>query len=323
MKKIGVFTSGGDSPGMNACIRAVVRTALSKGIEVYGIYRGYEGMIDGDIVKMESHSVSNIIQRGGTILKTARSERFMTPEGRAIAYENLQKYGIEGLVVIGGDGSFRGATVFREEYGIPVMGCPGTIDNDLFGTDYTLGYDTAVNTVVQAIDKIRDTANSHDRMFIIEVMGRDAGFIALRSGIATGAEAVLIPETVTYINELISLLEKGWERKKSSAIVIVAEGDDAGGAYQVADKVKEKFNRYDIRVTVLGQLQRGGSPSALDRVMGSRMGNSAVNALLAGRTDEMVGIMNHEVRFTPFQKATKHHNGISPYLLELIDVLSN
>jgi 6-phosphofructokinase 1 len=323
MKRIGVFTSGGDSPGMNACIRAVVRTALASGLEVYGIYRGYEGMIDGDIVKMESHSVSNIIQRGGTILKTARSQRFMTPEGRAIAYENLKKHGIEGLVVIGGDGSFRGAAVFRKEYGIPVMGCPGTIDNDLYGTDYTLGYDTAVNTVVQAIDKIRDTANSHDRMFIIEVMGRDAGFIALRSGIATGAEAVLIPETVTYINELITLLERSWERKKSSAIVIVAEGDDAGGAYQVADKVKEKFNRYDIRVTVLGHLQRGGSPSALDRVLGSRMGNSAVNALLAGRTDEMVGIVNHEVRFTPFQNATKHHNDISPYLLELIDVLSN
>jgi len=323
MKRIGVFTSGGDSPGMNACLRAVVRTALSKGIEAFGIYRGYEGMIEGDIVQMESHTVSNIIQRGGTILKTARSKRFMTSEGRALAYANLQKHGIDGLVVIGGDGSFRGATVFHEEYGIPIMGCPGTIDNDLFGTDYTLGYDTAVNTVINAVDKIRDTANSHDRMFIIEVMGRDAGFIALRSGIATGAEAVLIPETKTYINELIALLERGWERKKSSAIVIVAEGDDAGGAYEVAEKVKEKFNRYDIRVTVLGHLQRGGSPSALDRLLGSRMGNAAVNALLDGRTSEMVGIVNHDIRYIPFNKATKHHNEVSGYLLELVDVLSN
>jgi 6-phosphofructokinase 1 len=323
MKRIGVFTSGGDSPGMNACLRAVVRTGVAKDLEIYGIYRGYEGMIEGDIVPLESKDVSNIIQKGGTILKSARSKEFMTPEGRKKAYDQLQAHGIEGLVVIGGDGSFRGASIFHEEYGIPVMGCPGTIDNDLFGTDYTLGYDTAVNTVVQAVDKIRDTANSHDRMFIIEVMGRDAGFIALRSGIATGAEAVLIPETKTYINELIELLEKGWKRKKSSAIVIVAEGDDAGGAYDVAAKVKAKFDRYDTRVVVLGHIQRGGSPTAIDRLLGSRMGHAAVEALLAGRCCEMVGVVNHTITYTPFEKATKHHLEVSPYLLELVEVLSS
>lgn len=308
---------------MNACLRAVVRTGVAKDLEIYGIYRGYEGMIEGDIVPLESKDVSNIIQKGGTILKSARSKEFMTPEGRKKAYDHLQAHGIEGLVVIGGDGSFRGASIFHEEYGIPVMGCPGTIDNDLFGTDYTLGYDTAVNTVVQAVDKIRDTANSHDRMFIIEVMGRDAGFIALRSGIATGAEAVLIPETKTYINELIELLEKGWKRKKSSAIVIVAEGDDAGGAYDVAAKVKAKFDRYDTRVVVLGHIQRGGSPTAIDRLLGSRMGHAAVEALLAGRCCEMVGVVNHTITYTPFDKATKHHLEVSPYLLELVEVLSS
>lgn len=323
MKRIGVFTSGGDSPGMNACLRAAVRTGVAKGLEMYGIYRGYEGMIEGDIVPLESKDVSNIIQKGGTILKSARSKEFMTPEGRKKAWEQLQAHGIEGLIVIGGDGSFRGASIFHEEYGIPVMGCPGTIDNDLFGTDYTLGYDTAVNTVVQAVDKIRDTANSHDRMFIIEVMGRDAGFIALRSGIATGAEAVLIPETKTYINELIELLEKGWKRKKSSAIVIVAEGDDAGGAYDVAAKVNAKFDRYDTRVVVLGHIQRGGSPTAIDRLLGSRMGHAAVESLLAGRCCEMVGVVNHTVTYTPFDKATKHHLEVSPYLLELVEVLSS
>jgi len=323
MKRIGVMTSGGDSPGMNACVRAVVRTGLARGLEVYGIYRGYEGMIAGEIEPLQAHSVSNILQKGGTVLKTARSETFKTVEGRARAAEQLKKHGIEALVVIGGDGSFRGAMALEAEHGIRCMGCPGTIDNDLYGTDNTIGYDTAVNTVVQAVDKIRDTANSHDRLFIVEVMGRDAGFIALRSGIATGAEAVLIPETKTYIPELIDLLERGWQRNKSSAIVIVAEGDDAGGAYQVAEKVKEKFNRYDIRVTVLGHLQRGGSPSALDRILASRMGHGAVDALLAGRTSEMVGVVNHNITYTPFDKATKHHMEVSPYLLELVQVLSS
>jgi len=322
MKRIGVFTSGGDSPGMNACLRAAVRTGLNRGLEVFGIYRGYEGMIEGDMIQMQSQDVSNILQKGGTLLKTARSEAFRTVEGRAKAAAQLAKHQIEGLVVIGGDGSFRGAMTLFEEHGIRCIGCPGTIDNDLFGTDYTIGYDTAVNTVVQAVDKIRDTANSHDRLFIVEVMGRDAGFIALRSGIATGAEAVLIPETKTYIPELIELLERGWQRHKSSAIVIVAEGDDAGGAYEVAAKVKEKFSRYDIRVTVLGHLQRGGSPTALDRVMASRMGHAAVDALLEGRTNEMVGVVNNEIAYTPFEKATKHHLELSPYLTELIQTLS-
>jgi 6-phosphofructokinase 1 len=307
---------------MNACLRAAVRTGLNRGLEVFGIYRGYEGMIEGDMIQMQSQDVSNILQKGGTLLKTARSEAFRTVEGRAKAAAQLAKHQIEGLVVIGGDGSFRGAMTLFEEHGIRCIGCPGTIDNDLFGTDYTIGYDTAVNTVVQAVDKIRDTANSHDRLFIVEVMGRDAGFIALRSGIATGAEAVLIPETKTYIPELIELLERGWQRHKSSAIVIVAEGDDAGGAYEVAAKVKEKFSRYDIRVTVLGHLQRGGSPTALDRVMASRMGHAAVDALLEGRTNEMVGVVNNEIAYTPFEKATKHHLELSPYLTELIQTLS-
>lgn len=322
MKRIGVFTSGGDSPGMNACLRSAVRTGVSMDLEMFGIYRGYEGMIDGDIIPLGSRDVSNIIQKGGTFLKSARSMEFKTPEGRKKAYDNLQKHGIEGLIVIGGDGSFMGANIFYQEFGIPVMGCPGTIDNDLFGTDYTLGFDTAVNTVVDAVDKIRDTANSHDRLFIVEVMGRDAGFIALRSGIVTGAEAVLIPETKTYINELIDLLQKGWNRKKSSAIVIVAEGDDEGGAFDIAKKVNAQFDKYDTRVVVLGHIQRGGSPTAFDRLLGSRMGNAAVKELVAGRTSEMVGIIHNDIVFTPFEKATKHHQGINPHMLELVEVLS-
>ena len=323
MKKIAVFTSGGDAPGMNACLRAVVRTGITRGVEMYGVYRGYEGMIEGDIEPMQARDVSNIIQKGGTVLKSARSEAFRTVEGRAEAFHQLEKRGIEGLVVIGGDGSFRGAQVFHEEYGIRVMGCPGTIDNDLFGTDHTIGFDTAVNTVVDAVDKIRDTATSHGRMFIIEVMGRDAGFIALHSGIVTGAEAVLIPETVTYIDELIELLKSGWNRKKSSAIVIVAEGDDAGGAFDVAEKVNERFDKYDTRVVVLGHIQRGGSPSAHDRLIGSRMGHSAIMELLAGRNCEMVGVVHNQIRFTPFSKATKFHTSIDHQLLDLAAVLSS
>ena len=242
MKKIAVMTSGGDSPGMNACIRAVVRTGIYNGMEVYGIRRGYEGMIDGDFYKMESHDVSNIIQRGGTILKTARSQRFMTAEGRKTAFDNLKLHGIEGFVAIGGDGTFRGATVFEKEYGITCVGVAGTIDNDLFGTDYTLGFDTAINTAIDCIDKIRDTAISHNRLFFVEVMGRDAGFIALSCGIAGGAEAIVIPETETNIDNLISILQNGWQHQKSSAIVIVAEGDERGGAFEIAKLVKEKFN---------------------------------------------------------------------------------
>lgn len=322
MKKIAVFTSGGDAPGMNACIRSVVRTAIYNKLEVVGIIRGYEGMINGDFLPMQSSSVSNIIQRGGTILKSARSKQFMTKEGRAKAAENLKNEGIEGIVAIGGDGTFTGAKNFFEEHGIPTIGVPGTIDNDLYGTDYTIGYDTAVNTVVEAVDKIRDTADAHDRLFFVEVMGRDAGFIALRSGISVGAEAVLIPETETYVDRLIEKLQKGWERQKSSSIIIVAEGDDAGGAYEVAEKVKAKFKHYETKVTVLGHLQRGGSPSAADRVLASQMGNAAVSALIEGRKNEMVGIVNRKVVFTPFENAIKHHQKINQELLKLADVLS-
>lgn len=322
MKKIAVFTSGGDAPGMNACIRSVVRTAIYNKLEVVGIIRGYEGMINGDFLPMKSSSVSNIIQRGGTILKSARSKQFMTKEGRAKAAENLKNEGIEGIVAIGGDGTFTGAKIFFEEHGIPTIGVPGTIDNDLYGTDYTIGYDTAVNTVVEAVDKIRDTADAHDRLFFVEVMGRDAGFIALRSGISVGAEAVLIPETETYVDRLIEKLQKGWERQKSSSIIIVAEGDDAGGAYEVAEKVKAKFKHYETKVTVLGHLQRGGSPSAADRVLASQLGNAAVNALIEGRYNEMAGIVNRKVVFTPFEKAIKHNQDINQELLKLADVLS-
>lgn len=322
MKKIAVFTSGGDAPGMNACVRAVVRTAVYSQVEVVGIIRGYEGMINGDFLPLESSSVSNIIQRGGTILKSARSKHFMTKEGRSKAAENLKKIGVEGIVAIGGDGTFTGAKIFYEEHGIPTIGAPGTIDNDLYGTDYTIGYDTAVNTVVDAVDKIRDTADAHDRLFFVEVMGRDAGFIALRSGISVGAEAVLVPETETYVDRLIEKLQKGWERKKTSSIIIVAEGDDAGGAYEVAEKVKAKFNHYETKVTVLGHVQRGGSPTAADRVMASQMGNAAVIALIEGRKNEMVGIVNRQLVFTPFEKAIKHNQQINQELLKLADVLS-
>lgn len=322
LKTIGVFTSGGDSPGMNACIRAVVRTAIFYGIRVVGIRRGYEGMIDGDFWEMNSGSVSDIIHRGGTILKTARSARFRTPEGRAIAAANLRKSGIEAIVAIGGDGTTTGANVFYKEHGIPFIATPGTIDNDLFGTDYTIGYDTALNTAVNAIDKIRDTAASHDRLFFVEVMGRDAGFIALNSGIAGGAEAVLIPETKTDIDALINLLETGWNRKKSSSIIVVAEGDEAGGAFAIAEKVKARFNQYDTRVTVLGHIQRGGSPTCMDRVQASELGNMAVKMLLEGQHSLMLGKMKGEISMTPFDQAIKQHNAVNPNLLELVKVLS-
>ena len=322
MKRIGVFTSGGDSPGMNACVRAAVRTARAHDLEVFGIYRGYQGMIEGDIEPMDSSSVSNIIQRGGTILKTARSQEFRTPEGRKKAADQLQKHGIEGLVCIGGDGSFQGALRLYEEFGIKVIGCPGTIDNDLYGTDATIGYDTAINTVVEAVDKLRDTAASHNRLFIVEVMGRDAGFIALRSAIAVGAEAVLIPETKTYTDALIEKLRKGWNRKKSSSIIIVAEGDDAGGAYKVAEIIKQNFDKYDTRVTVLGHIQRGGSPSAYDRVLASELGAAAVKALMDGHTNCMAGRQNGQVVLVPFDHAVKHNKEINKRLLELADTLS-
>lgn len=322
MKRIGVFTSGGDAPGMNACIRAVVRTALSRGLEVFGIYRGYQGMIEGEIVQLSSRDVSNIIQRGGTILKTARSEEFLTKEGRKKAAEHLRKIGIEGLVCIGGDGSFKGASILYEEHGIKTIGAPGTIDNDLYGTDSTIGYDTAVNTVVQAVDKLRDTAASHNRLFIVEVMGRDAGFIALRSGIACGAEAILVPETPTYIDALIQKLRDGWNRQKQSSIVIVAEGDESGGAYEVAKAVKQNFDGYDVRVTVLGHIQRGGSPSAYDRVLASELGYAAVEGLLQGKFNVMVGRQGRQIVYIPFEKAIKHNKELNRQLLQIAETLS-
>ncbi len=322
MKKLAVFTSGGDAPGMNAAIRAVVRTGLHKGLEMVGIMRGYAGMIEGDFVDMNSRSVSNIIQRGGTILHSARSEEFRTVKGRQEAYEQLKKAGIDGVVAIGGDGTFTGANIFMTENpGIPFVGLPGTIDNDLFGTDYTIGYDTAINTAMLAIDNIKDTASAHDRLFFIEVMGRDAGFIALRSGIATGAEAVLVPESKTDINKLIQTLEDSYGKKKRSSIVVVAEGDDAGGAFEIADKVKEQCPHYDIRVTVLGHVQRGGRPTCLERVTASRLGVEAVKALLDGKSGVMIGQIHRDIVYTPFEKAIKHHQSINPVLLELVDIL--
>jgi 6-phosphofructokinase 1 len=322
MKKIAVLTSGGDSPGMNACIRSVVRTAIYDGMEVYGIKRGYQGLIDGDIKQMKSKSVGNIIQRGGTILKSARCKDFFTKTARAQAYENLKALGIEGLVAIGGNGTFAGAAKFASEYDIPCIGIPGTIDNDLAGTDNTIGYDTAMNTVVEAIDKIRDTAISHNRLFVVEVMGRDAGFIALRCGIGVGAEAILIPESPLYIDSLIEKLDGGRRRNKSSGIVIVSEGNESGGAYKVAQAVNERFDHYEIRVSVLGHMQRGGNPSALDRLLASELGYHAVMALKEGQSSVMVGKVHKDICFTPLEDAIKHHKGINPELLRLSEVLS-
>jgi 6-phosphofructokinase 1 len=308
IKKIAVFTSGGDAPGMNACIRAVVRTGLYHKLEMVGIMQGYQGMIDDNFKPMTAHSVSNILQLGGTILKTARCLDFKTEEGMEKAYQNVKKQGIDALVAIGGDGTFTGAERFSLKYNIPIICVPGTIDNDLYGSDYTLGFDTATNTVIEAIDKIRDTAASHDRLFFIEVMGRDAGCIALRAGISCGAEAIMLPEVDTAIDELISKIENGALNKKSSSIVIVAEGDKNGGAYNVAKLVKEKINFYDTKVTILGHLQRGGSPSSFDRVLGSRMGFAAVNALLNGDTHKMVGLRGNSICLTSLSEAIHFHD---------------
>lgn len=324
MKKIGVFTSGGDSPGMNACIRAVVRTAIHYGVGVVGIRRGYQGLIDNELVEMDSHSVSNIMQLGGTILRTARSEDFRTVEGRKIAYKNMKNAGIEGVVAIGGDGTFRGASVFMEEYpDVRFVGCPGTIDNDLYGTDFTIGYDTAINTAMSAIDNIKDTANAHDRLFFVEVMGRDAGFIALRAGISTGAEAILIPESKTNIDSLIEKLKKGYENKKTSSIVVVAEGDEAGGAFKVAEEVKRRgFSNYEIKVSILGHMQRGGRPTAMERTRASQMGMAAVEALLEGKKGVMIGIIHKHISYTPFDQATKHNLELNPMLMKMVEILS-
>lgn len=322
IKKIGVLTSGGDSPGMNAAIRAVTRTAIYSGLGVIGVRHGYKGLIDGNFKSLKVFSVSDILQRGGTILKTARCEEFKTVEGRKRAYENLKKNQIDGVVVIGGDGTFTGGRIFNEEYEIPFIGVPGTIDNDIYGTDYTIGYDTALNTIIEAVDKIRDTASAHNRLFFIEVMGAKAGFIALRSGVACGAEAILIPEVKNQVPNLKSLLEDGFRRKKSSNIIIVAEGDEEGGAFQIAERVKDDFKDYSVRVTVLGHIQRGGSPTAFDRVTASRLGYAAVEALLDDQKSAMVGLQNGEVVLVPFRKAVKLNKAISQEMLEMSKVLS-
>jgi 6-phosphofructokinase 1 len=320
--KIGLMTSGGDSPGMNAAIRAVVRTAIYRKMEVYGIRRGYQGMIEGDIYQMQTTDVSNIIQRGGTILKTARSKDFTTDEGMKQAYDQLQKHGIEALVLIGGDGTFRGANAFFEKYTIPAVGLPGTIDKDLAGTDFTIGFDTAVNTAVEAIDKIRDTAEAHDRLFIVEVMGRDAGYIALNSGIACGAEDILIPETKTDIEDVLCRIDYDERRKKTVHIIVISEGDDFGGSADLVKVVKERFPKIDTKATVLGHIQRGGSPTYADRVLASRLGHAAVMALTEGKTQVMAGIINGEVVFTPFEQVVKVNAKMSDDMLEMIRVLA-
>lgn len=323
MKNIGVFTSGGDAPGMNACVRAVVRSGISLGLNVYGIRYGYNGIINGDMYLMKSYSVSNILQKGGTILKSARSEEFRTKEGRKKAYEQLKARGIEGLVAIGGDGTFTGANIFYEEYGIPTVGAPGTIDNDLYGSDYTIGFDTAVNTALEAIDKIRDTANSHDRVFFIEVMGRHSGYIAIHSGIGGGAELVMVPETSTTIQDVIDTLNKGRDKEKTSAIVIVAEGDEQGNAHEIANRVMKKLPKLDIRVSTLGHLQRGGSPTSLDRILASRLGLAAVEGLVNGQSNVMAGIIDDKVTYTSFKLAISKTKPISSELMRLVEVMNN
>jgi 6-phosphofructokinase 1 len=321
--KIGVLTSGGDAPGMNAAIRAVVRTGLYHNMEVFGIMRGYQGMIDDDIVPMHSRSVANIIQRGGTILKTARCIEFYEVEGRKKAYENLKKHGIDGLVIIGGDGSFRGAQKFSNEFDIPCIGLPGTIDKDIAGSDFTIGFDTAVNTAIEAIDKIRDTADAHDRLFIIEVMGRDAGYIALHSGIATGAEHILIPETKTDLEMVVDSLEEKERRKKLVNMIVVAEGDETGGGNEVAAVIKKRLPHLDTRVCILGHIQRGGSPTCLDRLIASRLGYAAVDSLIEGKHNTMIGIMNNKLHYTPLDKAVKAKQRISDEWMKIVKILAS
>jgi 6-phosphofructokinase 1 len=322
MKKIAVFTSGGDSPGMNACVRATVRTAHYYNVEIMGILRGYAGMIENDMISLAPRSVSNMIQRGGTILKTARSKPFMTPEGRKQAYENLVQNGIEGLVCIGGNGSFTGAKLFYEEYGIPCVGAPGTIDNDLYGTDFTIGFDTAINTALEAIDKIRDTADSHDRIFFVEVMGRHAGFIALEVGIAGGAEGILVPETHADWQKTLDMFVGVNKSKKAFSIVVVAEGEEHGGALEIVEQIKKIDPLFDARVTILGHIQRGGSPTAYDRVLASRLGNAAVEALLRGETNKMAGLINNKVVLTSFDDAIHKTKPLDQDLLRLVDIFN-
>jgi 6-phosphofructokinase 1 len=320
IKSIGILTSGGDAPGMNAAIRAVTRAAIFNNIRVKAIYHGYKGLITNNIVEFTSKDVSNIIQQGGTILKTARCKEFMTVEGRKIAFETMQSQEIDALIVIGGDGSITGAKIFAQEYNIPIIGLPGTIDNDLFGTDSTIGYDTALNTIMQAVDKIRDTATSHERLFFIEVMGRDAGFLALNSALATGSEAAVIPEKPTSVEELEDFIRNGLRKSKNSSIVLVAEG--GGGAQGIADRIKNNFPEYDVRVSILGHMQRGGSPSAYDRILASRIGVAAIDALLEEQRSVMIGVVNDEIVYVPFSKAIKDDKQIGEERIRDLQILS-
>lgn len=322
LKTIGLLTSGGDAPGMNAAIRSVTRTAICKGLKVKAIYRGYKGLFTGEVVEFKTQNVSNIIQQGGTIIKTARCKEFETPQGRKIAYETLKKEEIDALVVIGGDGSLTGARVFAAEFNYPIVGIPGTIDNDICGTDYTIGYDTALNTILDAVDKIRDTASSHERLFFIEVMGRDAGFLALNGALASGAEAAIIPEIQTEVDQLEELIKNGFRKTKNSSIVLVAENELTGGAMHYADRVKKEYPEYDVRVVILGHVQRGGSPSASDRILAARLGSAAVDALLDGQRNVMMGINNNQVVMIPFSKAIKDDKPIDRQLLTVLKTLS-
>ncbi|HLP04577.1 MAG TPA: 6-phosphofructokinase [Paludibacter sp.] len=322
IKCIGVLTSGGDAPGMNAAIRAVTRAAIFNGIRVKAIYRGYKGLITGEIKEFQTQNVSNIIQQGGTILKTARCMEFHTPEGRKTAYQNMKNEEIDALVVIGGDGTFTGARIFAQEFNVPIVGLPGTIDNDLYGTDSTIGYDTALNTIIDAVDKIRDTATSHERLFFIEVMGRDAGFLALNSALASGAEAAIIPERETKVDQLEELVRNGFRKSKNSSIVIVAESDITGGAAGLAERMHKEHPEYDVRVTILGHIQRGGSPTAYDRILASRMGVAAIDALLDEQRSIMIGIVNDVIVHVPFTKAIKDDKPVNENLLGVIQILS-
>ena len=322
INSIGILTSGGDAPGMNAAIRAVTRSAIFNGLKVFGIYRGYKGLVTDEIVEFKSQNVSNIIQMGGTILKTARCQEFKTAEGRQQAYENMKKHGIDALVVIGGDGSLTGARILAQEYDIPCIGLPGTIDNDLYGTDTTIGYDTALNTILDAVDKIRDTATSHERLFFVEVMGRDAGFLALNGAIAAGAEAAIIPEFSTEVDQLEQFIEHGFKKSKSSSIVLVAESELTGGAMHYAERVKNEYPQYDVRVTILGHLQRGGRPTAHDRIIASRMGVASIQALMEGQRNVMIGIENDKIVYVPFAKAIKNDKPIDKELVNVLHELS-
>ena len=322
IKCIGILTSGGDAPGMNAAIRAVTRSAIYNGLQVKGIYRGYKGLITGEIKEFKTENVSNIIQLGGTILKTARCQEFRTPEGRQIAYETMKREGIDALVVIGGDGSLTGARLLAQEFDVPCIGLPGTIDNDLYGTDTTIGYDTALNTILDAVDKIRDTATSHERLFFVEVMGRDAGFLALNGAIAAGAEAAIIPEFNTEVDQLEEFINNGFRKSKNSSIVLVAESEITGGAMHYAERVKNEYPQYDVRVTILGHLQRGGRPTAHDRIIASRMGVASIQALMEGQRNVMIGIENDQIVYVPFAKAIKNDKPIDRELVSVLNELS-